>query len=225
MSIVVYELYALAHLQIGAIRKIKMRMKLSAKIKQLRNSLRLNQAAFGKLFSVDQSTVSRWEKAQNPSVPELPYLRTMADLAKVTLDDFVKDTDYAAEMQPQLKKVGVVSIGAIVHFFSKDEEMVDVEGYSGAPEGTEALEIKDGALGVEFDGWLAFFNSISIDVHADLIGKPCIVWLADGRVLFRRVEHGERSGRFTLLSSFSPPIYDAEIKQVARILHMHPQRP
>lgn len=61
---------------------------LERRIRELRLSLKMNQTAFGELFGVNQTTVSRWEKG---SRPDYDHLEKMASISGVSLSSFFFD--------------------------------------------------------------------------------------------------------------------------------------
>ena len=78
-----------------------MSIDLASKIRKLRQSRGLNQADFGALFDVTQSTVTRWE---NGAVPAGDKLAQIAALAGVDLSDLI-GADF--EAAPPLNKLWV----------------------------------------------------------------------------------------------------------------------
>lgn len=61
------------------------------------------------------------------------------------------------------------------------------------------------------------------DVHTDpttLIGRECIVRLADGRMFVKELAPGSRPGHFTLLSWNAPPIHDAPVLWAAPVRYV-----
>lgn len=75
----------------------------SRRVKELRNSLKLTQAAFGRRVGADQSTVSKWESGQQ--IPEGRNLFELAKLANMTAEDFLG--------QSEIKPANVVNVSVI----------------------------------------------------------------------------------------------------------------
>ncbi|QXX74263.1 helix-turn-helix domain-containing protein [Methylovirgula sp. HY1] len=120
--------------------------------------------------------------------------------------------------------VGFVGAGAETHRFDDGQGPFDeVEAPDGATDKTVAVEIRGESLGVLFDRWLVFYDDVRRPVTTDLIGVLCVVGLADGHVLIKKIEKGQLKGRFTLRSNIEPPIYDAEIIWAARVKQMRPR--
>jgi transcriptional regulator with XRE-family HTH domain len=67
---------------------------LANKIRNLRRSLGLNQTALAERLGVTQASVSRWEKG---SVPDGPRLSQLADLAGVSVREFISSAESGAE--------------------------------------------------------------------------------------------------------------------------------
>ena len=120
--------------------------------------------------------------------------------------------------------VGFTSGGSnAVSFVDGHDDPFDVvEAPKRASEHTVAVEIRDDSLGAVFEGWTAFYDDRREPPGPIIIGSLCIVGLADGRVVIKRVERGQLPNRFTLKSNTQPPIYDAEVEWAAIILEMRP---
>lgn len=74
-----------------------------------------------------------------------------------------------------------------------------------------AFEIEGFSMPPAEPGWLAIFRKIETTPE-DLINSPCLVDLADGRRLFKRLKRGYSPGRYNLESwDGSPLIEDAEV--------------
>ncbi|MGK2908775.1 MAG: S24 family peptidase [Sphingobium sp.] len=101
------DIHALTHYAGG------MKQPLSVKIRNLRQRLNKNQTEFGRIFDVQQATVSRWETG---SVPEHQHLLKMAELIGEDFATFVGNNDIgeqfsAARLGPSLRVVADVEAG------------------------------------------------------------------------------------------------------------------
>ena len=56
-----------------------------------------------------------------------------------------------------------------------------------------------------------------------MLNKLCVLGLADGRVLVKKLTSGGISGRYTLKSNTEPPIYDAAVEWAAPVKQMSPR--
>lgn len=120
--------------------------------------------------------------------------------------------------------VGYVGAGAEAHLFSEGQgPFDDVEAPDGATEHTVAVEIRGESLGSLFDEWLVFYDDVHEPPRPELLRKLCVVGLADGRVLVKRLERGQLAGHFNLISNTEPPIYDAIVEWAARVKQMTPR--
>lgn len=129
----------------------------------------------------------------------------------------------AAQAGPEasVPLVGYVSAGAETHFFAQDGGQLDeVPAVEGMSEATVAVEIRGESLGSFFDRWLVYYDDVRRPVTSDLVGKLCVVGLADGRILIKKVQRSKARGLFHLLSQVEPPILDVEIEWAARVKTM-----
>lgn len=118
---------------------------------------------------------------------------------------------------------GWVSAGSQVERIPTNETAID---YVVAPHGsnaqTRALEIRGSSLGELFNRWLVFFDDEHRPVSPDLLNRLCVVELADGRLLVKKIIR--KSGRYDLISNNNEdPIENVQIRWAARVKSMEPR--
>jgi hypothetical protein len=120
-----------------------------------------------------------------------------------------------------VRVVGYVGAGAKAHYYAVAQGDLDaVPAPGNATENTVAVEIRGDSLGPVFDRWLVFYDEVRRPVTPDLIGKLCVVGLADDRVLVKEIRKG-RNGLFDLASNSEKDlIKDVAIEWAARVKHM-----
>jgi transcriptional regulator with XRE-family HTH domain len=85
------------------------------------------------------------------------------------------------------------------------------------PDDTEALIVEgDSMLPIEPRSTVFVTRSRPLTAD-DMLGKLCVVELADGRRLVKQVRRGYQRGRFNLISTNAAPIEDVEIERAARV--------
>ncbi len=83
---------------------------------------------------------------------------------------------------------------------------------------TMALEVNGDVLaGFAESGSYVFFDWEKPELKTDVLGKMCVVWCKDGRILVRRVFPGSSENRWTLMTSTGRPEYDVDLGQVLKI--------
>ncbi|WP_398469602.1 phage repressor protein [Tardiphaga sp.] len=119
---------------------------------------------------------------------------------------------------------GYVGAGSEAHFYKlADESFEVVEPPAGSSDQTIAVQIKGKSWGPRMDGWLVFYDDVRSPVTEDLYGQPCVVGLADDRILLKTIKR-ERDGSFTLQSnSDEPDIKNAEVEWAAKVIGMRPR--
>jgi DNA-binding XRE family transcriptional regulator len=126
--------------------------------------------------------------------------------------------------QATVPLVGYVGAGAETHFFAQDSgHLDDVPSVEGMSEATVAVEIRGESLGTFFDRWLVYYDDVRRPVTQDLINRLCVVGLADGRILIKKIQRSKARGLFHLLSQTEPPILDIEIDWAAKVKTMVPR--
>lgn len=120
--------------------------------------------------------------------------------------------------------VGYVGAGAEAHFYALSHGDLDrVKAPDGAGPDTVAVEVRGESLGTLFQRWLVFYDDIRSPVTPDLIGRVCVVGLADDRVLVKQIKATAAAGIFDLLSNTEDPIKGVAIMWAARVKSMEPR--
>lgn len=130
------------------------------------------------------------------------------------------ESDTEAHFEGPVPLVGYVGAGATAHFVPSGQ-LGGVDRPEWATDRTVAVEIRGDSLGPLFDRWIVYYDDVRRPVTADLIGKLCVVGLADGRVLIKKIAKG-RGSKFDLLST-DEPIRGVEIEWAGRVKQMVPK--
>lgn len=117
---------------------------------------------------------------------------------------------------------GWVGAGSQAQYFPQEAELDRAPGIKDAAPATIAMEIRGTSLGELFDRWFVYFDEIRSPVTPDLIGKPCVVGLADGRVLVKKLKRA-KNGLFDLISNTEDPIPNVAVEWAAKVKHMGPR--
>lgn len=127
-----------------------------------------------------------------------------------------------AERPKVVPLVGYVGAGAQTYFLPAGE-LDEVDAPDGATESTVAVEIRGESLGSFFDRWLVYYDDVRRPLTPDLIGRLCVVGLADERVLIKMPKASKTRGLYHLLSQTEPPILDVAVEWAARVKSMVPR--
>jgi hypothetical protein len=120
--------------------------------------------------------------------------------------------------------VGFVGAGAEAHYYDRQQDELDrVPAPDGMSPETVAVEIRGESLGALFDRWLVYYDQVERPVTPELIGKLCVVGLADGRVLIKKIQRSKARGLFHLISNTEAPLTDVAIEWAARVTSMQPR--
>jgi transcriptional regulator with XRE-family HTH domain len=147
------------------------------------------------------------------------YISRAARALGVREAEIIQDTAFPVPV------VGYVGAGAETHPLAEGQGPFDmVAAPDGATENTVAVEVRGVSLGPAFDGWYVYYDEVRDPPTTSLLGRLCVVGLADGRVLVKILRRGQLKGRYTLESNVGElPIYDAEVSWAARVRHMTPK--
>lgn len=123
--------------------------------------------------------------------------------------------------------VGYVGAGAEV-FYVDDYAMGDGMRLVDAPPNTSkdtvAIEVRgDSMAGRAEDGWLLYYDDRQEEPTENMIGKLCIVWLEDGRILAKKLYKGSGTGLWSLLSTTTNELEsDIPVKHAALVKWIKP---
>jgi transcriptional regulator with XRE-family HTH domain len=129
----------------------------------------------------------------------------------------------SGDVQPYVAVIGYVgadSEGAVI--FSTGQASGDLVPLPpGGGSESRALVVR-GFSGGEWapDGSIVYFEDQRHPPTPDMIGYPCIVELADGRVLLKRLLKGSAPGLFDLESRVGPTLSDVQLKWAAEVTYV-----
>lgn len=155
-----------------------------------------------------------------------PILKTTSDwLTQGIGPEVPEDEPDDAPDRPFVRLVGYVGAGAATHFYAVSQgDMDQVEAPDSATPETVAVEVRGDSLGALFDRWLVFYDDVRSPVTPDLIGKLCVVGLADDRVLVKKLRNGRKKGLYQLVSATQDDtIEDVAVDWAAKVNLMTPR--
>jgi hypothetical protein len=87
-----------------------------------------------------------------------------------------------------------------------------------------AVEARGDSLGSLFDRALVYFDDRREPVTEDLVGHLCVVGLADGRILVKKIMRSRSdAGLYHLYGQYGEPILDMPVKWAARVKTIVPR--
>lgn len=176
---------------------------------------------------ISQPTVSRWLDGAEPKGGNYRRIMDLAREVGAIGDESVTSEDVAVGMDSNTPErtvpiAGFVSAGAEAKFIPLPAGELDrVPAPPGATDLTQCLQVRGDSLGELFDRWLVFYDDVRSPITPDLIGKLCIVGLADERVVVKKIKR--EGGHYVLVSNTEPPIVGATIVWAAKVTDMRPQ--
>jgi transcriptional regulator with XRE-family HTH domain len=121
--------------------------------------------------------------------------------------------------------VGFVGAGDEAHFYREAQGPFDeAPAVQDSNDNTVAVEIRGDSLGPVFNHALAYFDEVRKPVTTDLIGKLCVVGLADGRILIKKITRSKTSPKlFHLAGQHGDPILDTPVEWAAKVKTIVPR--
>ena len=188
---------------------------LGDRIRQARKTLGLTQQEFAAQLEVTQPTVHRWEKGFYD--PDEEALQRLAGMTKMSPAYFRYGENGSF--------VGPVSC-AITGYVDSDGEVHRVDNRNleiiEAPPGVDAiaaLRVRgDGLMPIHHDGDTIFYAVDKRLSEAEFIARECVVKLAGGPTLLKRVARGTQNHRYVLTSHDTPPISNVRLEWASPVL-------
>lgn len=181
---------------------------LGERIRRARKMLGLTQQHFADQLGVTQPTVHRWEKGFYD--PDERALQRLAALTQLSPAYFrYGDGEGGGHKGRTAPLLGRVGNGAQIRLFDDQQPDRPVEKVEApiAATGIVALQVDgDSLYPVYQDNDLIFFMRDPSLPEAEFLARECVVKLADGAMLLRRVMRDGQRGRYTLVSHHAPPL-------------------
>jgi transcriptional regulator with XRE-family HTH domain len=196
-------------------------------LKAAMERLELKQEGLASRLGVDQPQISRWLKGSKPNGENFGLILALARNAGVIED--VRSEDVAADLfnlpkSRTVKLKGYVGAGSQAHFYAlSDEDFEEVEAPLSATDQTVAVEIKGTSFGPLMDSWIVYYDDVRSPITEDLVGKICVVGLADDRILIKKIVSDKKGGFNLKSNSDEPDILNVDIEWAARVTDMKPR--
>lgn len=200
------------------------------RLRKARTDAGLTQNDIAKVVDTTPQAVSGWERGE--AVPEIDKLPAIARRVRRSLDWLLgadarglSSEDIADSLDPPpstlLKVTGYVGANGQTGFYALAQERYEtIPGSSDDPPGAVALEIMGTSAGQWFDRWFVVINEVQSTVAPDMIGRPCVVWLHDGRVLFKEIRKNGALFDLHANDPNEPPIKGVKVKSAAKVLRI-----
>lgn len=108
--------------------------------------------------------------------------------------------------------VGQVGAGFEAHFYEGSDELDIVETPPGASDKTVAVIVRgDSMRGTADDRSTLYYEDEPQPINDNMIGRLCVLWLSDGRVLVKRPRSGSAPGLFHLESTNADTMFDVPV--------------
>lgn len=120
--------------------------------------------------------------------------------------------------------VGIVGAGAEIYpidDFEKGGGLDEVEAPFSDAGSLVAVEVRGDSMWPAYhEGDFIFYRDRHDADLEGLVGRECIVRLADGRTFIKTIERGSNPGFWTLISYNAPPLRDVVVEWAARVRHV-----
>jgi transcriptional regulator with XRE-family HTH domain len=188
-----------------------------------RTAFGYTQEKLGKMCGVSRAAVSQWEK--DITIPTGPNLVALAAALEKSPEWLTGKTRSLESNRTKVAVVGYIGAGAeVIPFddFAKGVGLNEVEapmGYSGE---CVAVQVRGNSMYPIEDGWLVFYRKDLDGVDESAVNKLCVVKVADGATLIKKLRKGSRKGLFNLESWNAPLQEDVRLDWAAPVIDIRP---
>lgn len=184
-------------------------------IRRYREAKGLSRPALAELLGTSLSQVVKLERGERRLTQD--WMTRLSEVLDVRPVDLIESS-----VVPVVGRVGAGA--AVVPIESDgDNDLGEVEAPPGAGPYTVAVEVEGGSMaGQADDGSILYFDERHDPPDPTFIGKLCVVWAEDGRVLVKRLGFGSATGLWSLISSGGGVERDVALKSAAKVLWIKP---
>lgn len=194
-------------------------MSIGDKIREAREAAGLSQAALAHAAGITQPTIAQLESGDSKTTKHIFKIARALGVSPSKLDPTIPVAKPAT-----VPLVGYVGAGSAATYFSlADSPDEQVPMPPGGTENTVAVEIRGTSLGSMFDRWLVFYDEIRTPPSPSMYRKLCVVGLADGRVLVKKIIPGSKRGLYHLDSQTEGMLEDQSVEWCALVRAMMPK--
>ncbi|MGE0151799.1 MAG: helix-turn-helix domain-containing protein [Reyranellaceae bacterium] len=186
------------------------------RIRRARKSLNLTQQEFAEQLKVTQPTVHRWEKGfYDPDEAALQYLSELSGMPPAY---FRYGEDAVAQTPRTVAVVGYIGPGAQIGADEKSRGEA-VEAPVGDTLSARALVVRgDSLYPVYQDGDVLFYARKGLEAEAEYLGRECVVKIAKGPTVLKRVMRCSERGSYLLLSYHASPMDNVRLEWAGPVL-------
>lgn len=192
-------------------------MQIVAILEKIQRETGWNQSELAVQLGVTQPTVSRWYRGQKPELNQRDGILLLAKKLGI-----VSATEHSHDILVPI--VGFVGAGGSIAYSEGQGPFGEaIMPPKNGTDTTVAVVVRgDSMAGQLEDGWTVYYDDRRARPSDDLVGRLCVVGLADGRVLIKKLLPGRQNGKYDLYSTNAAPMLDQQIDWAARVTWIAP---
>lgn len=177
-----------------------------------------NQSGLARRFRVTQPTVSRWFRGSSPEGDHQERIKFEGCRLGI-----IDRTTIVENLSVPI--VGFVGAGGQILFSEGQGPFGEAKmPPKGVHPATVAVVVRgDSMSGLLEDGWTIYYDSRLDEPSESLLGKLCVIELADGRVLVKKLYKGRGPGLYDLYSANAEPLQDQPVRWAAKVNWIEPK--
>lgn len=181
----------------------------------LREKREMSQAALAKKAHTSQAQIARLEMGKREMTVEWAF--RLAPLVETTPGALLFEN-------LTVPVVGCIEAGSAAKFYDSSGDLARARMPAHGSKMTVAVEITGDSLGAALDGWIIYYDDRRDPPTDDLIGRLCVIGLANGHAVVKILMRGRESGKFDLFpNTGGTPLTDQSVAWAARVIGLIPQ--
>lgn len=193
-------------------------MKVTQILRKIQDQTGWDQTELAEKLGTTQPTVSRWYKGSEPKRRHELEIQKLANKLKLINHNENNQSN-------NVNIVGYVGAGGEILYDEGQGPFGEAPMPPGGGRSPDmvAVEVRgDSMAGLLGSGSIIYYDNRREPPTDELFGKLCVVGLADGRVLVKRLLRG-RNGLYDLYSLAAVPLLDQQVTWAARVAYIAPE--
>ena len=198
------------------------------RIRQAREEAGINQSQLAKTCGVSRAAASQWELGvTEPTRINIVNLARALNVEAAWLTEGIPPKRTGRPQQRLVDVVGYVGAGAQVFLVddqAKGELLEQVPAPPGYDDSCVAVRVRGESLYPQVeDGWLIYYAKDADGVDQSALGRLCVVKVASGEMLVKKVFQGSKKHHYRLDSVNAPARHDVRLEWAAPVIAIVPK--
>lgn len=173
-------------------------------------------------LNVQQPTISRWLKGSEPKFRQRNKIFELAKKHGLVDGSGSLERDFTVQVVGTIGRNGEINFDIAAGKNGNEFGGAPMPPKPISPTMVAVVMRGDGMAGQIEDGWTVYYDPGRLRRPEELLGKLCVVKVASGPALIRRLLPGRSAGLYALIANNAAPLYDQALDWVTPIAWILP---